>query len=537
MALSEFLSGIEKQTSALINPFLYFMGFILAVLIVSLIIKDKRKKITFLKIDKQDLFLLTVLVLSFLILRHLLVQPQFIMYTDEGYYVWQGRLLSEEGKIPIESPTRSLGWSMLIALPLIFYYSINAVFFLNQILLIGGGVVIYLIVKELFGDKWISLISSSCYIFQPGSMLWSATADNFIALHFFLLSTFFFFMRFLRENKELLFYLSSAFLGFAVLIRREAIVLFFPLIFITSFHIKKMGKTEQKSEIKNKNIALFLVVTFLLIFPAFFHEFQYYNQSDTLPNESNGKFEGATFGIHNLIFNTRTFLPQLINLDYVPLAITVIFLLSVGVFFKNYRKRKQQELQEFLIFILLCLASLVFIYFFSWFQTLGGSTEMWVKTKFFCTISLPVVIFNSLGLKKMFSLFGKGSKRIVIYLILMLIAISFLHPLLTIAKQFNNPSFVLQFSLTDKVNYFIKENNLTGYQIKTVFPELIPLTKNTIPLKDQDLNYENISFFLLDFSCQIQPKSCEEVERRNLELVKVFGLKDVSYKLYMLKGE
>ena len=537
MALSEFLSGIEKQTSALINPALYFMVITLAILIASLIIENKRKKIISLKIDKKDLFLLIVLVVSFSILRHLLVQPQFIMYTDEGYYVRQGRLLLEKGIIPIEDPTRSLGWSMLIALPLIFYYSINAVFFLNQILLIGGGVVIYLIVKELFGNKWISLISSSCYIFQPGSMLWSATADNFIALHFFLLLTFFFFLRFLRENKELLFYLSSAFLGFAVLIRREAVILFFPLILITSFHIKKNEKTKQKSEIKNKNIALFLVLIFLLIFPAFFHEFQYYNQSDTLPRESNGKFEGTTFGVHNLIFNTKTFLPQLINLDYVPLAITVIFLFSLGIFFKNHRKRKQQELQEFLIFILLCLGSLVFIYFFSWFQTLGGSTEMWVKTKFFCTISLPVIIFNSLGLKKMFSLFRKGSKKIVIYFILILIVISFLHPLLTIAKQFNNPSFVLQFSLTDKVNSFMEENNLTEYQIKTVFPELIPLTKNTTPLKDQDLNYEDISFVLLDFSCQIQPQSCEEVKRRNLELVKAFGFKDVSYKLYMLKGE
>jgi hypothetical protein len=137
----------------------------------------------------------------------------------------------------------------------------------------------------------------------------------------------------------------------------------------------------------------------------------------------------------------------------------------------------------------------------------------------------------------MFSLFRKGSKKIVTYFILILIAISFLHPLLTIAKQFNNPSFVLQFSLTDKVNSFMEENNLTEYQIKTVFPELIPLTKNTTPLKDQDLNYEDISFVLLDFSCQIQPQSCEEVKRRNLELVKAFGFKDVSYKLYMLKGE
>jgi hypothetical protein len=532
MVLSELLSTIEKQTSVLINPSLYIMVITLTILMVSLIIKSKRKKTTSLKIDKKDLFLLIVLIVSFSILRPLLVQPQFIMYTDEGYYVRQGRLLLEEGKIPIENPARSLGWSMLIALSLIFYYSINAVFFLNQILLIGGGVLIYFIVKELHENKWVSLISSSCYLFQPGSMLWSATADNFMALHFFLLLTFFFLLRFLRENKEFSFYLSSAFLGFAVLIRRETVVLFLPLLLITYFHIKRMGKTKQKSEIKNKNIALFLVLIFLLIFPAFFHEFQYYNQNDILWKESNGKFEGAAFGFHNLVYNTKTFLPQFLNPDYIPLVITLTFLFSLGIFFKNHRKRKQQE---FLIFMLFSFVSLVFIYFFSWFQTLGGSTEMWVKTKFFCTITLPVIIFNSLGLEKIFSFFRRGSKKIAIYFILILIAISFLHPLLTIAKQFNNPHFVLQFGLTDKVNFFLEENNISEYQIRTVFPELVPLTEHTVPLKSQNLNHTEISFVLLDYSCQIQPQLCEEVERRNLKLVKAFGFEDVSYKLYVLR--
>ncbi|MDI3543820.1 MAG: hypothetical protein PWQ28_101 [Candidatus Woesearchaeota archaeon] len=521
---------IAESLDSLIFPFLYILVLIIVILFVVLFLKTNIKKDLINIFQKRDLFVFLLVTLAFLFLRKSMVQPQFVMYTDEGYYVKQGRMIYENGFFEIERLTRSLGWSFLIALSLKISYTMNSILILNQVLFIIGGFILFILAKKISKSTWIALISVLFFVFYAGGFFWSTTADNFIAAGVFLLVSILFFFNYIKTDKKIYFYLATAFLGFSSVIRRELFIVFLPLIAVPFFFQNGRRNVEKR---KNKMLFLWTLFIFILLFPALLHEFQYYNTGDFLSRESHGKFEGSSFSLKNLIYNTKTFLPVFLKQDYFPISLTIFFICSLPLLIKE-RSRKSRD-YAFFFFCFLTFLSLIFISFFSWFQTLGGSLLLWPKTKFFWLISIPMILFSIIFLKWINELKIKKSfvKNAIKISLLFIVLFSLRSPMLTIKSDFSVSRNVLQFRLTDLVNEYLKENNLTDAVIFTPFSELVPLTPQAETITNlSSINDERFGLFLFDFSCNYNQKLCEEMRIKSGEKVKDFNLKEVTFSLY-----
>lgn len=527
----------ENYLNELIIPSIYAIIGLIIFFLIKILITYKKDNIFNNRPTKKDLVFLTCTIGIFLVVRTLLVLPQFIMYVDEGFYVLQGQKIASKGYLPITESTRSLGWSFLVGFSLVIKNSMNSVFFLNQLLFIGGGVLLYFLVKGISKERWIAFISIILYLFYPGGLLWSATADNFTSAMFFLVFSLLTLFKYYRTNKKLFFYLATSVLGFSVLIRRELIVVFIPILIITIYRKYSTKKTIRKkpSDIGCLKKIIWIIFICVLLFPTMFHEFQYYMNSNFLDDESGGQFKGKPFGLHNLWYNIRNFTPVFFSPEYFSIPLSILSILSVLILIKDLLKDKTNfDVPLFTIFVFISLYS---VYFFSWFQTLGGSTELWAKTKFFWVLSLPMILLMAFGLKRLFSenweseRYEKSAK----ILITIIMVISIINPLLNVKENFNVPSFILQFRMSDEINRFLKANKLEDSVIVTACPELIPITPQAKEWKETLAGESENMLLLLDYSCKIKEEECKFFREKEIHEVQKFNYKDAFFSLYELK--
>lgn len=173
--------------------------------------------------------------------------------------------------------------------------------------------------------------------------------------------------------------------------------------------------------------------------------------------EKEGKEEisGKNFGFENLKYNSLKFGKFIFNNRFQPWLFSILFIL--GAIYMGYKQGK-----EFL-FLLGWFVLLWFIYFFSWFQTLGGGTLLRGKKRFFMSFYPITVFFAGYGMLWIKNIIPRKIRKInlkkyIIPVITVILTLFFIPYSLEVKDMFSDDQQKLETKIPELAEKDIPEN-------------------------------------------------------------------------------
>ncbi|MCX5700965.1 MAG: glycosyltransferase family 39 protein [Candidatus Omnitrophica bacterium] len=473
-------------------------------------------------------------------LRFVFFKPRHIMYVDEFWYMEAARNLITYGQIG--AYPKSLGWPMLLSI--IFFIKGVGNFTAIYASAILGALTffnIFLLTSIIYNNRWLGIISAALFSILPGHILWSVTAEtNVPALYFITLTMFFVFLYYKHKASSLL-WASLFSIGFIAQIRPENHIFFLLFIFGIFIFVKPLPKI-------NFNYLEPWALSFFLTLPDIIRVLRDKLSNNWLEAESNGLIHGSNFSLSNLLYNSQKWGGYLFTNVLHPIFFTLLFLLGCFYCYKYYRKCWKLLILWVVIFYL--------VYFTAWFQTLGGSTELYGKIRFYLSFYPVLVIFAAGGIyllgqfirSKIFR--GINDRGLICALITIMLMLNFLPYMKERRDYFKE----LELGVITKISKDFTSKDLFVINL----PPVLGATTNvrTCALKDfleNDLYRRNMLsstgrvFFLDDYTCTICDdfkKDCGQIKRDfDLVLFKEFksdqktlpqGVEDYTINLYQV---
>ena len=218
----------------------------------------------------------------------------------------------------------------------------------------------------------------------------------------------------------------------------------------------------------------------------------YQTSTNWIDSDSSGEQTGTNWSFGNLIHNSAHYGIYIFKSGYQPALFSVLLLL--GIFYACYKQKKV------LLFLLSWLSLLWFIYFFSWFQTLGGNSAVLAKTRFFMSFYPITAILAGYGILLIRDLVSSGTNilrintplitKSVIPFAVILLAIMLIPYSLNAVSWYNNPSHKLETRIPELAEKDIPSDCL------------IIANQPTILKSTTDLNVVDIDKFLADSEYQ-----------------------------------
>lgn len=354
------------------------------------------------------IFLLAFVVIAVLI--RLYVSPiQHIMYNDEAMYMQAGKEIMQfgsQGDYP-----KSIGWPFILSI-------VFRIFGLSNITAIYASVffgamtifALFLLAFIITRNQPVSLAASFMFSLFAGHIRWSTTAETSMASLFFMILSMFFALLCFKHKKQPLLWLAAAGIAFAVQFRPENIFLLF--IFLRGYMLYHPVKN-------TKRLFLPFILILVIILPNFVQVLSFQTSQDWLEQESGGEISGPSFGFSNLANNSLNYGMYLFNNEFQPYLFTLLML--IGLIYGLFKNRKDT------LILAGWFAGLWFIYFFSYFQTLGGGLHIDSKIRFFLNFYPVSVIFMGYGMLFFFNILKKKlPKNIVVPFLAVILAFMFI---------------------------------------------------------------------------------------------------------------
>ena len=510
-------------------PSLILLNFIL--LIVLICFNWHAIKRFLFKIDKKTWCILALIFFIALLMRILIPAHQHVMYIDEQWYMEAGKNMLQTGSQ--DNYSKSIAWPFILRIAFGIFGISNWTAIYTSVLL--GSLTIFTIFFMTFSitkRKDIGLVSAIFLALSPAHIRWSATAETNIASLFFITLTIFFcflYYHSLGSNKEryFLLWLSLVSLAFTAQFRPENyvfIILFLLgcIIYKRKFILRNISHT-QKCQYSNLKVGdfdisgrtpprripphlcwggvhidiRFILPWLILIFLSFANLVQvmdYQTSTNWIESDSAGEQTGTNWSFGNLLYNSAHYGIYIFNSEYQPALFSVLLLL--GIFYACHKQKK------ILLFLLSWLSLLWFIYFFSWFQTLGGNSAVLAKTRFFMSFYPVTAILAGYGILLIRDLVSSGTNIIslrinkpiiaksIMPFAVILLAIMLIPYSLNAASWYNNPSHKL-------------ETRIPELAEKDIPPDCLIIANQPAILKSTtDLNVVDIDKFLADSEYQ-----------------------------------
>jgi len=445
-------------------PLFVLINFILLIVCICLNLNYLKK--FFKEISLRTWLLLLFIFLGALMLRIFFVSHCHIMYIDEWWYMKAGKDMLLDGSQYAYS--KSIGWPFILTIVFGMFRISNWVALYTSSVL--GALTIFNIFFLSFlisKNRNLSLISSTLFCLIPFHIRWSGTAETNVPSLFFITLTLFFCFLYYRKKKNSLLWLSLISLAFTAQFRPENYI--FPLLFFLGFFIFKIDI------LKKLNLKFILpwILLIILSFANLFQVLDFHLSTNWIENDTRGMQTGNNWSLSNLINNSIQYGIDFFKNEYHPFLYSILFVLGAGfMFFKNRRN---------FYFLAIWFSALYFIYFTSWFQTLGGSS------RFFLSFYPITVIFAGYGLffiyRILFLKFNLRSARVGIIFLSIILFLSFIPSIDSCLNIYSNPALKLETEIPELAEREIPSDCI----IVANFPEILESTT--------DLNVVNINLF------------------------------------------
>ncbi|MBI2134852.1 glycosyltransferase family 39 protein [Candidatus Woesearchaeota archaeon] len=398
---------------------------------------------------------------------------QHIMYVDEPWYMKAGKDMlnfDSTGWYP-----KSIGWPFILSVSFLLFGTSNwvaiyASIFLGSLTVFSLFFLAYIITKS----QNVSLVSSLVFSLFAAHIRWSAAAESNIASLFFITLALFFCFLYYRKRTMPLLWLSVISLAFVSQIRPENWI--FPLLFLFGLFL-----FDKKSIKFNHKFLLPWLVLLVLIAPDSLNVLDAKLSTNWVASDTEGKLQGKNFGLDNLYGNSINYGKYIFNDKFQPLLFTLLF---IAGFFYLFKKEKNGAL-----FLLSWFLLLWFVYFFSWFQTLGGNTDISAKTRFFMGFYPVTSMLAAYGILFISDSFANEKKRIniksIIFIFMtVLLVILFIPYSFQASSLYSNSAQKLESIIPEKAEKDIPNNCL-------IIANLPAILESTT-----DLNILDLSLFL-----------------------------------------
>jgi len=375
---------------------------------------------------------------------------------------------------------RFIGWPFILSISF-FIFGLNnwvAIYtsiFLGALTIFPMFFMAFLITKR----KNLSLIATIFFPLFPAHIRWSATAGETIASLFFIIISIFFCFLYYRNKKTSLFWLAIISLIFASQFRPEN-TLFLVFFFLGCFIF-------EKESFKRKILKfIFPAILWILLSSAnFIHSLSFRLKTNWITHMTGQA--GENWSLYNLINNFINYTPHIFNHKFQPFIISFIVILGACYMFHKQKKEN--------LFLLTWIFLMLFVYFFSYFQVLGG-TEILGKSRFFLNFYPLMVIFISYGvlyLKNLFCLNPqiRNSKinKMLLPSITIILIISFIPHTISASTWYAHASLKLQSEMPELAEKDVPPECI----ILAEWPEILKASTHLNVINSQDfLYYKNL---------------------------------------------
>jgi 4-amino-4-deoxy-L-arabinose transferase-like glycosyltransferase len=462
---------ILPQISGILHDKIVLFIIINFFILLYLIVVNWRDISSYLNFDKKIWVILFGIFIIALLMRLFIPPPQHIMYTDEALYMQAAKKILQTG---YQGDYRKpIGWPFIISIA--FNFGISNWIAIYSSIILGALTVfnMFFLSFAITKNKGISLASSLIFSLFSSPIRWSATAETNVASMFFIILSLFLCFLYYENKKKQLLWLALAGLGFACQFRPENYIILALFLFGCFLF--------NKEDIFSLKFALPLILIIILILPNLIQVLDFYLSTNWIESDSQGALKGSNFGIANLLDNSLNFGGYIFKDRFQPILFSLFFVLGAGFMFLKQRK-------EFL-FLSAWFILLWFVYFFSWFQTLGGGTILWAKTRFFMSFYPITVIFMGYGILLVREIFPKKIMQLDIrkFVVLFLVV--------TLSIQFIPYSIEARQMFADNIH--LLETKIPELAEKDIPKECIVVANNPeILLSTTNLNVIDINYFL-----------------------------------------
>ena len=338
---------------------------------------------------------LFVILLIEILINSFFVDPKHVLFVDEFWYMKAAKNILILGDA--QGYPKAIGWPFLISIGFLFFGMDNYVaIFLSMTLGMLVFINIFLITLMISKNRFVAVISSAIFAFIPINIFWFATSETRAASLFFVTLSLFFSLLYYKHKKNTLLWLALLGWAFSAQIRLENIL----YLALFASGILLFLKPNFKFR-----FSFFIpwVVALNFISINFIRVVKWRSGVNWLEEESHGLLKGSAVSIDNLIDNSLTWAPKLIDGSLSPIIFTVFAV--VGVFYLiKYMRRYALFLATWFIFMYIA-------YFSIWFQVYGASFSLLPKTGLFLFFYPVLAIFCAFGLCAVFLIYRKRFLR------------------------------------------------------------------------------------------------------------------------------
>jgi 4-amino-4-deoxy-L-arabinose transferase-like glycosyltransferase len=453
------------------------------------------------------------------------------MYIDEAWYMEAGKDMLQtghQGNYP-----KSIGWPFILRIIFeIFGVSNWVALYTSTILGALTILTIFFMTFIITKNINLSLISSIMLSLSPAHIRWSASAETNIASVFFMSLAIFTFFLYYQKKKNSLLWLALITLAFTVQFRPENYLLVPLFIFGKIIYDKKFLK-----KISIKEILPFIVLAILSL-ANLIQILDFQVSTNWIESDTGGKETGDNWSLTNLIQNSLKYGMNIFNGEHLPLILSAFML--IGLFYMFHKQKKES------LFLVGWFCSFWFIYFASWFQTLGG------KERFYMSFHIILLIFISYGILACSVMLTTKINNIwikknALWLILVIVIISFIPYTLSAKFDYSDNAQLLETMIPELAEKDIPLNCVIIANLPTILKSTTNLNVIDINLFLDNLKYQQKIFnsakcvlFFEDYCCldwhySNFKEKCDTIKDDFiLEEFKSYSLKDKTYSFYNL---
>jgi 4-amino-4-deoxy-L-arabinose transferase-like glycosyltransferase len=460
---------------------------------------------------------------------------QHIIYIDEAWYMEAGKNMLQTGNQGFYP--KSIGWPFILRI-MFGIFGISNWVAIYSCTLLGALTVfnMFFLAFIITRNKQLSLISALLFSLFPAHIRWSATAKTNVPSLFFILLTLFFCFLYYKNKKNSLLWLALISLAFTNQFRPENYV--FPILFLLGCIIY------DKKFFKNINLKFILpwLVLIILSFANIIQLLDLYLPTDWMASDTQGKITGSNWSFHNLIYNSFHYGVYIFNSEFQPFIFS--FFIFLGIIYMFFKQRKEE------LFLIIWFCLLWFVYFFSWFQTFGG-TDISPKGRFlmsFYPITVIFICYGILLIKDLVSPLIKNSliKRSILPLSAIVLIIFFIPYSIKASESYNSPSLKLETKIPELAEKDIPNNCVIIAHWPTVLKSTTNLNVIEIEkfLEEKELQKEILDnadcvLFFEDVFCSYHGDEykgkCNNLKKNyDLEPYKSYTEENIKYTFYKI---
>jgi hypothetical protein len=521
--IKDYLLSIISKISPIFTVPLFIL--ILLSLIFLFYINRKTLFEYFKNIEIKTWIFLGLIFLFGTLLRLFLVSKSHIMYMDEFYYMQGAKEILETGQI---NTGHLRVWSFILSLAFgIFglnnYVAIYAGIFFGCLTILAVFILIYVLTKNETSALFCSLIFSLIGY----HIRWSATAKTNVTSFFFLIiTTSAFFIYYQKKSLKLL-WLSLILLLFTMQIREENYLL--PIIFFVAQFIYFKKKSFEIKRILPWLILLLSLISFDVILNKIGLDF--------LSKESAGVFTGPDISVNNFLYNAPRFGIHIFDNTFYPWIFIFLFLIGMFFAFRNNRK-------EFSIFLIWSVS--FFILFFSaWFQTMGGGSDLFLKSRYYLLFLPAQLFFIAISLDKIIvffkSKFFKKRKNLMYVMITVILILCSIPYLIEASQKYNSSDRVLFTDLVEQFEEDIPDKCVILLQDEVYLQATTELNTYNIDRfnstdSEKIFNQYDCVLLFIEKACQLENNNfCLDIlQQYNYSVYKKYYYEDYDMNLYQI---